>query len=119
MRSNGEQLGFIPAYVSRGGDSSGLAFQMDHGSQYRCTISDITGGGEGRSVGVNIEVTEVRPDSVLPTETTPTHFNATPVPIDLSWLWFVAAGRCLPAGNSINTGYRNKGLDKSSGLCHC
>jgi hypothetical protein len=27
--------------------------------------------------------------------------------------------RCLPAGNSINTGYRNKGLDKSSGLCHC
>ena len=27
-------------------------------------------------------------------------------------------GRCLPASNSINTGYRNKGLDKSSGLCH-
>jgi hypothetical protein len=32
---------------------------------------------------------------------------------------YYSEGRCLPAGNSINTGYRNKGLDKSSGLCHC
>src|SRR5438094_9442740 len=29
------------------------------------------------------------------------------------------AGECLPAGNSMNTGYSDKGLDKSSGLCHC
>jgi len=49
MRSNGEQLGFIPAHVSRGGDSSGLAFQMDHwGTEYRCRIKDITGGGPGK-----------------------------------------------------------------------
>jgi hypothetical protein len=95
MRSNGEQLGFIPAHVSRGGDSSGLAFQMDHGSQYRCTISDLTGAGAGRSLGVNIEVTEVGPDSVLPTETTPMHFNATPIPNNLRWLWFVAAAILL------------------------
>ena len=27
--------------------------------------------------------------------------------------------QCLPAGNSINTGYLGKGLDKIFGLCHC
>ena len=56
MRLNGEQLGFIPAHVSRGGESSGLAFQMDHGSEYRCRIKNITGGGPGESLGVNIEI---------------------------------------------------------------
>ena len=56
MRLNGEQLGFIPAHVSRGGESSGLAFQMDKGSEYRCRIKNITGGGQGESLGVNIEI---------------------------------------------------------------
>lgn len=61
MRSNGDQLGFIRAHVSRGGDPSGLAFQMDHrGTEYRCVIKDITGGGPGKPTrGVNIEITEV------------------------------------------------------------
>jgi hypothetical protein len=58
MRLNGEQLGHLPQHVSRGGDSSGLSYQMDHGSGYRCRISSITGGGPGMSLGVNIEVTE-------------------------------------------------------------
>lgn len=60
MRLNGEQLGFIPAHVSRGGDSSGLASQMDEGVEYQCRIGSITGGGPGRSIGVNIEITEGR-----------------------------------------------------------
>jgi hypothetical protein len=63
MRLNGEQLGFLPAHVSRGGDSSGLAFQMDRGSGYQCRISSLSGGGD-RSLGVNIEITEGRFDSV-------------------------------------------------------
>ena len=57
MRLNGEQLGFIPEHVSRGGDSSGLASRMDRGEKYRCRISDLTGGG-GKNLGVNIEITE-------------------------------------------------------------
>jgi single-stranded-DNA-specific exonuclease len=58
VRLNGEQVGFIPAHVSRSGDSSGLAFRMDQGSEYRCRITNITGGGPGESLGVNIEITE-------------------------------------------------------------
>jgi hypothetical protein len=58
MRSNGEQVGFVPAHVSRGGDSSGLASRMDQGTEYQCRIKDITGGGPGQSMGVNIEITE-------------------------------------------------------------
>ena len=46
MRLNGEQLGFVPAHVSRGGDSSGLAFRMDRGEKYQCRIGSLTGGGE-------------------------------------------------------------------------
>jgi len=45
MRTTGEQLGFIPAHVSRGGDSSGLAWRMDRGDRYDCRIKDLTGGG--------------------------------------------------------------------------
>lgn len=56
VRSNGEQVGFIPSHVSRNGDSSGLSFRMDRGDQYFCRIKDLTGGGRGRSLGVNIEV---------------------------------------------------------------
>jgi hypothetical protein len=56
MRLNGEQLGFIPAHVSRGFDPSGLASQIDRGDKYGCRIKDLTGGGEGMSLGVNIEV---------------------------------------------------------------
>lgn len=58
MRLNGEQLGFIPAHVSRGGSSSGLAFQMDRGDKFQCRISSLTGGGFGESRGVNIEIAE-------------------------------------------------------------
>jgi hypothetical protein len=57
MRLNGEQLGFVPAHVSRGGDSSGLAHRMDQGEKYQCKISDLTGGG-AKARGVNIEITE-------------------------------------------------------------
>jgi hypothetical protein len=56
MRLSGEQLGFIPAHVSRGGDPSGLASQMDRGDKYGCRIKDLTGGGEGMNLGVNIEI---------------------------------------------------------------
>ena len=57
-RSNGEQLGYLPAHVSRGGDASGLAHQMDAGTGYQCRITAITGGGPEKSWGVNIEVTD-------------------------------------------------------------
>ena len=58
MRSNGEQLGFIPSEVSRAGDPSGLSYRMDHGSRYECKIKKKTGGGE-KWWGVNIEITEI------------------------------------------------------------
>ena len=46
VRLNGEQLGFIPAHVSRGGDSSGLASRMDRGDKYECRVSGLTGGSD-------------------------------------------------------------------------
>ena len=58
VRLNGEQVGFVPAQVSRGGDSSGLASQMDRGAEYQCRIKNITGGRPGESLGINIEITE-------------------------------------------------------------
>ena len=58
MRLNGEQLGFIPAGVSRAGDPMGLAYRMDHGRKYECKIAVKTGGGE-KWRGVNIEITEI------------------------------------------------------------
>jgi len=57
MRLNGEQLGFIPTHVSRGGDSSGLAFRMDQGEKFQCRIKNLTGGGE-KTRGVNIEISK-------------------------------------------------------------
>ena|ERR1035441_9177923 len=57
MRLNGEQLGFLSADVSRGGNSSGLAYRMDRGDMYQCRISSLTGGGR-KNLGVNIEITE-------------------------------------------------------------
>lgn len=64
MRLNGEQIGFIPADVSRSGHSSGLAFRMDRGDQYRCRITNITGGSPGMSLGVNIQITDGEDDDV-------------------------------------------------------
>jgi hypothetical protein len=97
MRLNGEQLGFVPADVSRGDHSSGLAFQMDHGVEYKCRISDITGGAGGRSFGVNIEITENQAfDGILSTELTvstvkaPSLSNVAPVHKRLGWLLFAA-----------------------------
>ncbi len=57
MRLNGDQLGFVPAHVSRGDDPSGLAVRMDRGDTYHCRISGLTGGGD-LSLGVNIEITD-------------------------------------------------------------
>jgi hypothetical protein len=93
MRLNGEQLGFIPAYVSRGGDPTGLASRMDRGGKFQCWIKDLNWGGEGYNRGVNIEVAESESDDVLPVDTT------TPVPIHtssgLGWLFFAAAALLL------------------------
>ena len=72
MRLNGEQLGFIPAHVSRGDDPSGLALRMDRGDKYECRISDLTGRRK-ETLGVNIEITQAEFDGVeeaeIPTPT--------------------------------------------------
>jgi hypothetical protein len=56
-RANGKQLGYLPAHVSRGGDRSGLAADMDSGTKYLCKIEAITGGGADLNFGVNVELT--------------------------------------------------------------
>ncbi len=68
MRMNGQQLGHVPAHVSRGGNPNGLAARMDSSEQFWCRISDITGGGPYRSYGVNIEVSNVEFTGPLPDE---------------------------------------------------
>ena len=51
-RENGDLIGYIPAHVA----SRGLAEDMDSGLTVKCVISDITGGTDGRSLGVNLSV---------------------------------------------------------------
>jgi hypothetical protein len=92
MRLNGQQLGFIPADVSRGGNSSGLAFQMDHGTEYQCRISSLTGGGD-RSLGVNIEITEGRFDNVSSVPRNQPIATQSAVP--MGWLLFAGVGVIL------------------------
>lgn len=58
MRMNGQQLGYIPAHVTRNGDRSGFAHSIDDGETFDCYISEITGGGD-KNFGVNIRITEV------------------------------------------------------------
>lgn len=57
MRSTGEQLGFIRSHISRAGQSSGLAFQMDRGDKIQCKIAEIS-GGKDKNLGVTIEITK-------------------------------------------------------------
>lgn len=65
VRLNGQELGYIPAHVSRGGDSSGLAHGMDRGDKYQCRISALTGEGTG-VLGVNIEIIPMMADNEAP-----------------------------------------------------
>jgi hypothetical protein len=75
--------------VSRGG-GGGLADRMDRGSQYQCRISDIT-GGDGRALGVNIEITEGEGFAdVFPEEKTSASLNVEPAHSNLGWLLVVA-----------------------------
>lgn len=90
MRLNGEQLGFIPAHVSRGDDASGLALRMDRGEHYKCRIKDLT-GGNGHTLGVNIEVAEGEElNSVLSTEKRPGPLTPEPHHNNLGWLFAAA-----------------------------
>jgi hypothetical protein len=90
MRLNGEQLGFIPAHVSRNGDPSGLAFHMDRGDKYQCRISALT-GGHGNTLGVNVEITEGDEfHDALPTATTPAPLIAVPVHSNFGCLFAAA-----------------------------
>jgi hypothetical protein len=61
MRSNGEQLGFVHKSVSRYGDPTGLASQMDSGNQYPCRIIRIDGVSRQ---GVLIEITNCGPNKL-------------------------------------------------------
>jgi hypothetical protein len=90
LRSNGEHLGYIPAHVSRRGDPTGMAEQMDAGVDYRCRIAEITGGRGGKSYGVNIEVTDgAFPDSATavadPARQSPPKNSGS----GSTWLWLV------------------------------
>ena len=97
MRLNGEQLGFIPAHVSRGDDPSGLAVCMDRGDKYYCRISSLTGGGD-LSLGVNIEIAERAFDGVVSVKPHSGIGNVSPVaprptPLNVVHLgWWLFAG---------------------------
>jgi hypothetical protein len=85
-RLNGEQLGFIPAHVSRSGNPSGLSFRMDQGQKYQCRIATLTGGGPGRKLGVNIEITNVDDfDEALTKMRSPSE-SRNVVPATVGWL---------------------------------
>jgi hypothetical protein len=89
MRLNGEQLGFVPAHVSRGGDSSGLASRMDRGEKYQCRIGSLTGGGR-KTLGVNIEITEAEEFEMAETPALANVAPVAPVHNYLGW-WLAAA----------------------------
>jgi hypothetical protein len=58
LRGTGEQIGFLPANMTRDGDPTGLAHKIDSGTTYRCRVIEITGGGSDRHYGINIEITD-------------------------------------------------------------
>jgi hypothetical protein len=89
MRLNGEQLGFVPAHVSRGGNSSGLAYRMDQGDKYQCRIGSLTGGGE-KNLGVNIEITEAEEFETAETPALSNVARVAPIHNYLGW-WLTAA----------------------------
>jgi hypothetical protein len=64
LRSNGQQIGFVPAHVSRGGNSSSLAHEMDQGEKIHCQIGSLT-GGMGKTLGVNIEITRLHSSEAI------------------------------------------------------
>jgi hypothetical protein len=84
-RLNGEQLGFIPAHVSRSGNPSGLSFRMDQGEKYECRIASLT-GGPGRWLGVNIEITNVEDFDEALSKMRPTLEPPSAVPATVGWL---------------------------------
>ena len=57
-RLNGDQIGFIPAHMTRDGDPHGLAEKIDSGTKYLCRVAEITGGGADRHYGITIEITD-------------------------------------------------------------
>lgn len=85
-RLNGEQLGFVPAQVSRSGNPSGLSFRMDQGQKYQCRIAALTGGGPGRRLGVNIEITNVEDFDGALSKMTPPSERPSVVPATMGWL---------------------------------
>jgi hypothetical protein len=93
MRSTGEQLGFIPKHVSRHGDSSGLASQMDRGEKYYARITDLTGGGS-KNLGVNIEIMGAEDAETV---AAPPPTRAVMVHSNLKWLFLFAAVLLLVA----------------------
>jgi hypothetical protein len=58
LRGTGEQIGFLPAHMTRDGDPNGLARKIDSGTNYRCRVIEITGGGADLHYGINIEITD-------------------------------------------------------------
>jgi hypothetical protein len=58
IRGTGDQIGFLPAHMTRDGDPSGIAHKMDSGTTYRCRVIEVTGGGPDRHYAINIEITD-------------------------------------------------------------
>lgn len=55
FRSTGQQLGYLPEHCVRDGRSSGtVTSALDSGAECRARISDLTGGTDGKTRGVNI-----------------------------------------------------------------
>jgi hypothetical protein len=52
FRMNGEQLGYLSRELSGGG----TAAKLDSGETFHCYITNIAGGYDGRSFGVNVQV---------------------------------------------------------------
>jgi hypothetical protein len=98
LRSNGEQLGYVPRDVARAGYPTGLSFRMDRGDTYQCRIKDLT-GGNGWTRGVNIEIGADLNFDVVPL-TSQTRSMLTPQPEwreheespRNSYLWLVLTG---------------------------
>ena len=63
VRGTGEQVGFLRRQIA-----AALAPLVDDGAAYVCHVRDITGGDDGRSVGVNVQVERLDVNGVAPDE---------------------------------------------------
>jgi hypothetical protein len=95
FRLNGEQLGYLTAFCV----SNGLAADMDRGVAVQCSISAVTGGEDGRPLGINLKLTywtgPVAPPALITPSIAPERTHLGPILVALLVITAVVVCVCF------------------------